>query len=214
MTRLDRRDFLGVATGVGGAAIFASALQGHEAFAAAAEIDAAANPYSLTDINNLPRVKQQLVPPPMLPAYEQVATDGPKVVEVTLTIDERKMKIDDEDTEVWALTFNGSVPGPTIVVHEGDFVELTLVNPASSMMEHNIDFHAATGALGGGALTKVQPGEDVVLRWKAVKPGVFVYHCAPEGIMIPYHVVHGMNGSRPLPRRSGRRESRPDAFAA
>ena len=203
MTQLDRRNFLGVATAAGGAAIITSALHGHEAFAAAAEIDAAASTFSLNDIKNLPRVKQQLVPPPMLPAYEQVATSGPKVVEVTLTIEEKKMEIDDNGTEVWALTFNGSVPGPMIVVHEGDFIELTLVNPARSVFEHNIDFHAATGALGGGALTKVQPGEDVVLRWKAVKPGVFVYHCAPEGIMIPYHVVHGMNGAVMVLPRGG-----------
>jgi nitrite reductase (NO-forming) len=33
--------------------------------------------------------------------------------------------------------------------------------------------------LAGGALTKINPGEEVVLRWKAVKPGVFVYDCAP-----------------------------------
>ena len=98
------------------------------------------------------------------------------------------MQIDEDGTEVWALTFNGTVPGPMIVVHEGDYVEVTLQNLATNLMEHNIDFHAATGALGGGALTKIQPGEQVVLRWKAIKPGVFVYHCAPGDIMIPYHV--------------------------
>ena len=47
-------------------------------------------------------------------------------------------------------------------------------------MPHNIDFHSATGALGGGALTLINPGEQVVLRWKADRTGVFVYHCAPK----------------------------------
>jgi nitrite reductase (NO-forming) len=51
-------------------------------------------------------------------------------------------------------------------------------------MEHNIDFHASTGALGGGGLTHVTPGEETKLRFKATKPGVFVYHCAPGGVMI------------------------------
>ena len=51
-------------------------------------------------------------------------------------------------------------------------------------MPHNIDFHASTGALGGGALTLIYPGEQVVLRFKATRPGVFVYHCAPPG-MVP-----------------------------
>ena len=27
------------------------------------------------------------------------------------------------------MTFNGSMPGPLMVVHEGDYVEVTLVNP-------------------------------------------------------------------------------------
>jgi len=95
------------------------------------------------------------------------------------------MVLDDDDSAIWSLTFNGSVPGPLVVVHEGDYVELTLVNPDINAMEHNIDFHAATGALGGGALTLVSPGEEAVLRFKATKPGVFVYHCAPAGVMVP-----------------------------
>jgi nitrite reductase (NO-forming) len=160
-------------------------------------------PAAAVDISSLPRVQQKMVPPPFLPEHEQVATTGPKIVEVTLTIEEKKMEIDDEGTELWALTYNGSVPGPMIVVHEGDYVELTLQNLKTNLMEHNIDFHAATGALGGGALTKVQPGEEVVLRWKAIKPGVFVYHCAPGDVMIPYHVVHGMNGAVMVLPRDG-----------
>ena len=155
------------------------------------------------DISALPRVKQVMVAPPFLPEHEQVAVGGPKIVEVTFVIEEKKMVIDSEGTEVWALTFNGSVPGPMIVVHEGDYVELTLKNLATNMMEHNIDFHSSTGALGGGALTKVLPGEQVVLRWKAVKQGVFVYHCAPGDVMIPYHVVHGMNGAVMVLPRDG-----------
>ncbi|NMD06463.1 MAG: nitrite reductase, copper-containing [Phyllobacteriaceae bacterium] len=155
------------------------------------------------DVSKLPRVKQAMVAPPYLPEHDQVAKGGPKIVEVLLTIEEKKLVIDDEGTEVWALTYNGSVPGPMIVVHEGDYVEVTLRNLPANLMEHNVDFHSATGALGGGALTKVLPGEQAILRWKAIKPGVFVYHCAPEGIMIPYHVVHGMNGAVMVLPRDG-----------
>jgi hypothetical protein len=61
------------------------------------------------------------------------------------------------------------------------------------MMQHDIGFHAATGALGGGSLTLVNPGEKTVLRFKATQPGVFVYPCAPGGPMIPWHVVSGMS---------------------
>ncbi len=155
------------------------------------------------DFSKLTRVKQELVQPPMLPVHEQVASGPPKIVEVVVTIEEKKMVLDDDGAEVWALTYNGSVPGPMIVVHEGDYVEVTLRNPKTSMMEHNIDFHAATGALGGGAISVVSPGEEVVFRWKAVKAGVFVYHCAPGGVMIPYHVCHGMNGAIMVLPREG-----------
>ena len=118
-------------------------------------------------------------------------------------IEEKKMVLDDDGAEIWALTFNGSVPGLMIVVHEIDYVELTLVNPETSAMEHNIDFHASTGALGGGELTLISPGEECVLRFKATKLGVFVYHCAPGGTMVPYHVTHGMNGAIMVLPRDG-----------
>ena len=156
------------------------------------------------DLSGYTRVKQELVAPPFAPAHEQVATGGPKIIEITMDTTERLMVVD-EDTgaSIWALTYNGSVPGPLIICHQDDMVELTLRNPLDSVMEHNIDFHASTGALGGGGLTHVYPGEETVLRWKATKPGCFTYHCAPGGAMIPYHVCHGMNGAIMVLPRDG-----------
>ena len=118
-------------------------------------------------------------------------------------VNEAERVIDGNGTAIHALTFNGSIPAPLIICHEGDYIELTLKNPAESQLSHNIDFHASTGALGGGALTHVQPGEQVVLRWKAIKPGTFIYHCAPGGSMIPFHVVSGMNGAIMVLPRTG-----------
>lgn len=198
---VSRRNFLSGTAAVGAGLIVADLATAGKAKAATMPVDGP----SLTpeQIAALPRVTQELVAPPFLPKHDQVAVGGPKVVEIRLDIEEKKMTLDDEDAEIWALTFNGSVPGPMIVVHEGDYVELTLVNPESSVMEHNIDFHASTGALGGGGLTHVSPGEECVLRFKATKPGVFVYHCAPGGVMIPYHVTHGMNGALMVLPREG-----------
>ena len=156
------------------------------------------------DLSGYTRVKQKLVRPPFAPAHEQVATGGPKIIEISMETRELPMVVD-EDTgaSIWALTYNGSVPGPLIICHEGDMIELTLRNSTNSQMEHNIDFHASTGALGGGGLTHVYPGEETVLRWKATKPGCFTYHCAPGGAMIPYHVTHGMNGAVMVLPRDG-----------
>ena len=140
------------------------------------------------------RVTETLVAPPALPEHTQVASGPPEIVQVRLVVEEKKLEVA-PGASVWALTYDGSVPGPMIVVHQDDQVELTLVNPATNTLSHNIDFHAATGALGGGGLTHVNPGQQVVLRFKATKPGVFVYHCAPGGAMVPLHVVSGMNGA-------------------
>ncbi len=145
------------------------------------------------DATGLERIKQRLVSPPFLPEHEQISLSTPKIVEVQLTVIEKEINIGN-GAKIQTATFNGSIPGPAIVVHQNDYVELTLVNPSTNTMAHSIDLHAATGALGGGGLTLVKPGQSVVIRFKATKPGVFVYHCAPGGPMIPFHVVSGMNG--------------------
>lgn len=172
------------------------------AAAAAAAIPAFPALAQPADASALPRQTVSLVAPPFVHEHDQVATGGPKVVEFTMTIEEKPIVIDDEGTTLRAMTFNGSIPGPMMVVHEGDYVELTLVNPETNEMPHNIDFHAATGALGGGALTHVNPGEQVTLRFRATRTGTFVYHCAPEG-MIPWHVVSGMSGTVMVLPREG-----------
>ncbi|CDN55777.1 Copper-containing Nitrite reductase (NO-forming) NirK [Neorhizobium galegae bv. officinalis bv. officinalis str. HAMBI 1141] len=154
------------------------------------------------DLSRLRREKIELVKPPFVHVHAQKADGPPKVIEVTLTIQEKKLVIDKEGTEINAMTFNGSVPGPLMVVHQDDYVELTLINPDTNELQHNIDFHSATGGLGGGALTVVNPGEKTVLRFKATKAGVFVYHCAPPG-MVPWHVTSGMNGAIMVLPRDG-----------
>jgi nitrite reductase (NO-forming) len=191
---MTRRTMVAGAAVAGALIPFANAASLH-----AEEVAAKAKP---VDITSLPRVKVELVKPPFVHAHTQRAEGGPKIVEFTMTIEEKKIVIDDGGTEVHAMTFNGSVPGPLMVVHQNDYVELTLINPATNTMPHNIDFHAATGALGGAALTLVNPGERTVLRFKATKAGVFVYHCAPPG-MVPWHVTSGMNGAIMVLPREG-----------
>lgn len=194
-TRMARRDFL-LTAGVAGL------------FTGIATAAADAARATAIDLSGLPRVKQKLVAPPFAPEHEQVATSGPSIIEIEIVIEEKQIEIDEDGTKTWAFAYNGSVPGPLIVCHEGDYVELTLKNPATNLLEHNIDFHASTGALGGGALTKIQPGEQTILRWKAIKPGVFVYHCAPGDVMIPYHVVQGMNGAVMVLPRDGLKDAK------
>jgi nitrite reductase (NO-forming) len=159
------------------------------------------------NLQGLERVKQTLVAPPFLPKHQQQYSGKPRIIEMEMAIEEKEIEIE-PGVFVQAMTFNGTNPGPMMVVHEGDYVELTLKNPKTNLLLHNIDFHASTGALGGGALTKVAPGEQVTLRFKADKPGTYVYHCAPGGLMTPYHVVSGMNGAIMILPKDGLKDNK------
>lgn len=90
-------------------------------------------------------------------------------------------------------TFNGTVPGPMIRVMEGDTVIINLHNDETSLEPHNIDLHAVMGPGGGATVTTVNPGETKTLKFKAMRAGAYIYHCAAEGK--PWeHVSHGMYG--------------------
>ena len=91
---------------------------------------------------------------------------------------------------VW--TFGGSVPGKFIRVREGDEVEFHLSNHPTSMAPHNIDLHAVTGPGGGATATFTGPGQETSFTFRAIKPGLYVYHCAvaPVGM----HIANGMYG--------------------
>jgi nitrite reductase (NO-forming) len=67
-----------------------------------------------------------------------------------------------------------------------------LVNDPSSLHDHNIDLHAVTGPGGGAVLTHVAPGETKSFQWKALAPGLFVYHCAMPNVST--HNSHGQYG--------------------
>jgi nitrite reductase (NO-forming) len=89
-------------------------------------------------------------------------------------------------------TFNGTVPGPMYRVREGDTVILSITNDITSLHHHNIDLHAVTGQGGGASLTDVNPGETKTIKWKALNPGLFIYHCAMPNVST--HNSHGQYG--------------------
>lgn len=89
-------------------------------------------------------------------------------------------------------TFEGTVPGPFLRIREGDQVTLKLKNDPSSLHRHSIDLHAVTGPGGGATVTDVAPGEEKTLSFKALNPGLYVYHCAHPNVA--NHMAHGMYG--------------------
>lgn len=124
------------------------------------------------------------VPPP-------IHARAPQNVRIDLTTVELKGRLDDKTTyEYW--TFGGKIPGPFIRVRVGDTVEVHLKNDADSVLAHSVDFHGAIGPGGGSQFTQTSPGQEKIVSFKAVTPGLFVYHCATPSIA--HHVANGMYG--------------------
>jgi len=89
-------------------------------------------------------------------------------------------------------TYNSKVPGPMLRARVGDTIEVTLSNRKDSTVTHNVDLHAVWGQGGGAAATVVAPGEEKSFVFKAINPGLYVYHCATP--IIPQHISSGMYG--------------------
>ena len=114
-----------------------------------------------------------------------------ETVTVNLETVEMKGRLDDGTTyDYW--TYNRKVPGPFIRVRAGDTVVVNLKNAADSGMMHNIDLHAVSGPGGGAVATMARPGETKGFTFKALHPGLYVYHCAIP--MAAQHIANGMYG--------------------
>jgi nitrite reductase (NO-forming) len=113
-----------------------------------------------------------------------------KVVVELEAIEVVKRLADGVDYTFW--TFGGDVPGNFIRVREGDLVEFHLKNHAHSTVPHNIDLHAVTGPGGGAAATLTLPGGESIFTFRALNPGLYVYHCATSPV--PMHIANGMYG--------------------
>ncbi len=134
-------------------------------------------------------IEEALVPPPNVPP--PIHRDHPARVIVRLETKEVVKEIaDGVRYDFW--TFNGSVPGPLIRVRQGDTVEMHLKNDPHSHMAHNIDLHAVMGPGGGAAVSVTAPGHESVFEFKAMRAGLYIYHCATPPV--PMHIANGMYG--------------------
>lgn len=148
-----------------------------------------------------PRSKKS-IEGPVIGQYEAELTDAPKVptsgnweypekVIVKLEVLEQVMRLaDGVEYNFW--TFGGKVPGKFIRVREGDEVEFYLSNHPDNKLPHNIDLHAVTGPGGGAESSMTIPGHTSQFSFKALNPGLFVYHCATAPVGM--HIANGMYG--------------------
>ncbi len=90
------------------------------------------------------------------------------------------------------MTFDGQVPGPMLRMRVGDTMELHLHNEIESILPHSIDLHAVTGPGGGAVFTQTLAGDETVFSFRALQPGLYVYHCATASVA--HHISSGMYG--------------------
>jgi nitrite reductase (NO-forming) len=128
---------------------------------------------------------------PLPQVAPRVAGREATVVQVELETREVPALIDDTVGFTF-FTFGGTVPSPMIRVRQDDVVELTLHNHPENRTAHNIDLHAVTGPGGGAKATVVNPSQSATIRFKVLKPGVSVNHCAVPPI--PMDISSGMYG--------------------
>jgi nitrite reductase (NO-forming) len=132
------------------------------------------------DIAHLPTE----LPPP-------IDASEPRTIRVDLVAVELEARLAEGSTYgFW--TFNGRVPGPMLRARVGDTLEVHLTNSEDSAFIHSVDFHAATGPGGGAVSTQTDPGDTKSFKFKALVPGLYVYHCATP--MVAHHIANGMYG--------------------
>jgi nitrite reductase (NO-forming) len=140
--------------------------------------------------------------PAKLPEQRAILTSAPVVPPPIDRTGNARVIVDLETTEVqgpladgvrytfW--TFGGTVPGPFVRVRVGDVVQIRLKNADKSLHPHSIDLHAVTGPGGGAAVTQLGPGQQGAFEFRALNPGLYVYHCATPSV--PEHIANGMYG--------------------
>lgn len=211
----DRRDWLAIGVGLVGlvailavclaVAAIATSAGGGDATAASAAPAAPASPAAAAADTPAPTIADAKgvafepyhVVDPTLPAVPP----GP-VKRFTVDVDQHVVQVDAAlaPMEAWTYTVNGtSHPGtaasPPIVVNEGDRVAIRFVNGGSKAMHvnmaHSIDFHSAEVAP-NRYYVDIAPGDSETIAFTADHPGVFMYHCATQPVLM--HVGAGMAG--------------------
>jgi FtsP/CotA-like multicopper oxidase with cupredoxin domain len=134
---------------------------------------------------------ETLTSPPVL----RNTSEKPGVVELDLTAAPSRLELmPGNPTTAWA--YNGSVPGPTIELHEGDSVTIHFHNKlAQTTTVHWHGLHIPAGA-DGSPLNPVLPGasQDYVFKVPSGTAGTYWYHPHPD-MTTTEQVAKGLYGA-------------------
>ena len=141
---------------------------------------------------------------------------GPRTkpdLRATLVAKEAKVRLASGQT-LSAWTFNGRVPGPELRVHQGDVVEVTLVNEdiesGVTIHWHGVDVPNAEDGVAGVTQNAAMPGERYTYRFRADQVGTFWYHSHQ---VASKQVRRGLYGAFVIEPSAGARPRQLDAVA-
>ena len=121
--------------------------------------------------------------------------NGQTVREFTLNATENQsIEVMDGGYVFDAWTFNGTIPGPTMRVTEGDLVKITLVNDKNNTRPHSLHMHSIHPGEMDGVEGKgiVAPGQNFTYEFVAQPFGVYPYHCHVSPVAD--HISRGLYG--------------------
>ena len=122
--------------------------------------------------------------------------NGQTIREFTLIVDENKtIPISGQGHILNGWTYNGTVPGPTMRMTEGDLVRIKVINSADNAKAHSLHMHSIhsadmDGVEGSGGT--IAPGSSFTYEFVASPYGVYPYHCHVNPIAD--HINRGLYG--------------------
>jgi FtsP/CotA-like multicopper oxidase with cupredoxin domain len=127
---------------------------------------------------------------------EEKTKTNQMIREFTLLVEENKtIPISHQGHTLNGWTFNGTVPGPTMRMTEGDLVRITVINSADNAKAHSLHMHSIhsvdmDGIEGPGGT--IAPGNSFTYEFIAQPYGVYPYHCHVNPIAD--HINRGLYG--------------------
>jgi FtsP/CotA-like multicopper oxidase with cupredoxin domain len=141
-------------------------------------------------------------------------SDGQTVREFTLIVEENQnITISNAGHYFDAWTFNGTVPGPTMRMTEGDLIRINVINSKDSKHTHSLHMHSTHAAEMDGVATPLSssshdakmvsvggvyksgmilPGRNFTYEFVAQPYGVYPYHCHVSPVAD--HINRGLYG--------------------
>ncbi len=116
--------------------------------------------------------------------------------EFTLVVEENNtIPISNQGHQFKAWTYNGTIPGPTMRMTEGDLVKITVINAGENNFTHSLHTHSihpgkSDGVEGPGGT--IVPGQNFTYTFTANPYGVYPYHCHVNPIAD--HINRGLYG--------------------